>query len=160
MPTDPVQVLPDDIMILAEPTPVALVQALDRALVEAPAIDRQAQHHRVGIVLIHSPHCRSLQQPDTSEAFVITPDVYPSADEVLRKAAPLPCNRWRSSTAGGGSLNVLCGCMMTWQPALVMTPRSPGCGASTSVCTIPGGMIWRHACAFRTFSTVALTPWL
>jgi hypothetical protein len=42
-----VQVLPDDIMILAEPTPVALVQALDRALAEASAVDREAQHHRV-----------------------------------------------------------------------------------------------------------------
>ena len=39
-------------MILAEPTPVALVQALDRALAEAPAVDREAQHRRVG----YMPH--------------------------------------------------------------------------------------------------------
>lgn len=41
------EVLPDDMMILAQPTPVALVQALDRALDQAPAVDRHTQHHRV-----------------------------------------------------------------------------------------------------------------
>lgn len=34
-------------MTLAQPTPVALVQALDRALEQAPAVDRHTQHHRV-----------------------------------------------------------------------------------------------------------------
>ncbi len=42
------QVLPEDMVVLAEPSPVALVQALDRALAAAPAVDRHAQHARVG----------------------------------------------------------------------------------------------------------------
>lgn len=60
--------LPDDIVILAEPTPVALVQALDRALVEAPAINRQAQHHRVGSVLTCLSHCWCIRQLAIAEA--------------------------------------------------------------------------------------------
>jgi hypothetical protein len=60
-----VQVLPDDIMVLAEPTPVALVQALDTALLKEPQVDREAQHRRVRNALLYPPHCSSIQPPVT-----------------------------------------------------------------------------------------------
>ena len=52
-------------MVLAEPTPVALVQALDSALLKEPQVDREAQHRRVGngLCTLHSAGRCSIQPP-------------------------------------------------------------------------------------------------
>lgn len=61
-------------MLLAQPNPVALVQALDRALERAPTIDRHAQHHRVRVwqgptnFLVCKPYQESISVSRTLQA--------------------------------------------------------------------------------------------
>lgn len=43
----PAQVLPDDMMLLAEPAPENLIEAIEQALVRVGSIDPQAQHEKV-----------------------------------------------------------------------------------------------------------------
>jgi hypothetical protein len=42
-----VQVLPPDVMLLAEPSPEELLAAVEAALLRLPALDPQQQHERV-----------------------------------------------------------------------------------------------------------------